>query len=144
MIFISITAEKKISYKYRYKKSNIAKIFLKSFWKKNSKKAIMQNIIRGTLLPEKIIPKEITINREITDKLKIVLFFIWKNNINENKEKIQNLCRKEPAINSEPNGPDSLLPSALIPNKSNPTKYWKIISILTNTEQAPNDKNSNL
>ena len=30
----------------------------------------MQNIIRGTLLPEKIIPKEITINREITDKLK--------------------------------------------------------------------------
>ena len=104
----------------------------------------MQNIIRGTLLPEKIIPKEITINREITDKLKIVLFFIWKNNNNENKEKIQNLCRKEPAINSEPNGPDSLLPSALSPNKSNPTKYWKIISILTNTEQAPNDKNSNL
>ena len=92
-------------------------------------------------MPEKIIPKVITNNKDEVARLKEILFLILKNNKRENKENIQNLCKNDPAINSEPNGPDNLRPSALNPKRSNPTIYWKIISILTSNDEIPNDKN---
>ena len=74
-------------------------------------------------MPEKIIPKVITNNKDEVARLKEILFLILKNNKRENKENIQNLCKNDPAINSEPNGPDYLRPSALNPKRSNPTIY---------------------
>ena len=43
-----------------------------------------------------------------------------KKNGNKKKEKIENLCRYPPAINSSPKGPDILLGVAIKPNISLP------------------------
>ena len=52
-------------------------------------------------------------------KYKIFLF-VFKNIGNKKNEKSENLCKKLPAINSSPNGPENFSPTFLYPNISSP------------------------
>ena len=70
----------------------------------------MKNKKNGVLLPDISNEKNKKKNKAINKNHNINLLSIFRNAGYKKKLKIPNLNKKEPAINSSPNGPESLLP----------------------------------
>jgi len=88
---------------------NIKKYFFFLISKKNVREIINKNNSKGILLPAIIIEIKNKDNNKKKIKYKIFKFLIFKKIGNKKKEKIENLCKNEPAICSSPKGPDNLL-----------------------------------
>jgi hypothetical protein len=103
---------------------NKNKYFLVFFSKRIIKNKVNKNKMKGILLPEIIILVKKIKNINKIEIFKIILLLMLKNIGSKKKEKIENLCKYPPAINSSPKGPEYFLvvgpskPKISLPNKN--------------------------